>query len=171
MSSTLVFASRRALNALGPRRGRSALPRRMPRRSGGRPVRAGSSASWSGGGQIVGSNGHRESIRCRARYSEAKDGAALNQSIVCASESFKLDITSYAEASGESVQGYWREASRDVSGHMTGRIAEGRFEGEFSAPTFTAGISLTSNGRTQAVSIQPRGGDISDVRIELRRHG
>jgi hypothetical protein len=127
--------------------------------------------NWAGGGEIVGSNGHRESIRCRAEYSEAKDGAALNQSIVCASESFKLDITSYAEASGESVQGYWREASRDVSGHMTGRISGGQFVGEISAATFTAAISLTSNGRTQSVSIRPHGGDISDVRIELKRRG
>ncbi len=126
---------------------------------------------WTGGGQIIGSNGHRESIRCRAEYVEAKEGAALNQTIVCASESFKLDIHSYAEASGESVQGYWRETGRDLSGHMTGRISEGRFEGEIVAPTFTAAISLASNGRTQTVSIQPRGGDISNVRIELKRRG
>jgi hypothetical protein len=126
---------------------------------------------WSGGGQIVGTNGHRESIRCRAEYVEAKEGAALNQTIVCASESFKLDIHSYAEASGESVQGYWRETSRDVSGHMTGNIAEGRFQGEIVAPTFSAKILLISNGRTQSVSIQPRGGDISDVRTELKRRG
>jgi hypothetical protein len=127
--------------------------------------------SWSGAGQIIGTNGHRESIRCRAEYTEAKNGSALNQTIVCASESFKLDIQSYVEASGESVQGYWKEATRAVSGHLTGRISEGRFEGEVSAPTFSATISLTSNGRTQSVSIQPRGGDISDVRIEIRRRG
>ena len=126
---------------------------------------------WTGGGQIVGSNGHRESMRCRAEYSEAKGGAALNQSIVCASESFKFDITSYSEASGDSLQGSWKEASRDVSGHMSGRISEGQFVGEFNAPAFNAGISLTSNGRTQSVSIQPRGGDISEVHIELKRHG
>lgn len=124
---------------------------------------------WRGSGQIVGTNGHHESIRCKAQYAEAKEGLALSQSIVCASESFKLDVTSYVEASGESVQGYWKEASRDVSGNVTGRIAGGRFDGEFSAPAFSATITLTSNGRTQAVSIQPRGGDVADVRIELRR--
>jgi hypothetical protein len=127
--------------------------------------------SWSGTGQIVGANGHRESIRCRAEYSDAKEGTALNQTIVCASESFKFNIHSYAEASGESVQGYWKEATRDVSGHLSGRFSEGRFEGEFSAAAFNASISITSNGRMQAVSIQPRGGDISDVRIELKRQG
>ena len=125
---------------------------------------------WSGGGQVVGSNGHRESIRCRAEYVEAKGGAALNQTIVCASESFKLDIHCYAEAAGGSVQGDWRETGRDLNGHMTGRISEGRFEGEIVGPTFTAAISLASNGRSQTISIQPRGGDISDVRIDLRRH-
>ena len=127
--------------------------------------------SWSGTGQIVGANGHRESIRCRAEYSEAKEGTALNQTIVCASESFKFNIHSYAEASGELVQGYWKESARDVSGHLSGRVSEGRFEGEFSAPAFNASMSITSNGRTQAVSIQPRGGDIADVRIELKRQG
>jgi hypothetical protein len=126
---------------------------------------------WSGGGQIVESNGHRESIRCPAQYAEAKDGSALNQAIVCASESFKLNIKSYVETSGEVVQGYWSEATRDVTGHLTGRVAEGRFEGEISAPAFTATISLTSNGRSQAVSIKPRGGDVSDVRIALKRNG
>jgi hypothetical protein len=127
--------------------------------------------TWSGAGEIIGTNGHRESIRCRAQYSEAKEGSALNQSIVCASESFKLNITSYVEASGESVQGYWKEASRDASGHVTGRISGGQFEGEFSATAFTAAISLTSSGRTQAVDIKPQGGDISEVHIELRRSG
>jgi hypothetical protein len=125
--------------------------------------------AWSGSGQIVGANAHRESIRCRAQYTEDKAGSALNQSIICASESFKLNIKSYVEVSGDSVQGYWKEASRDVSGHVSGRIADGRFEGEFTAPTFSAGIVLTSNGHSQSVSIQPRGGDVSDVRIELRR--
>jgi len=125
--------------------------------------------SWTGSGQIVAANGHNESIRCRAEYTEAKDGSALNQTIVCASESFKLNISSYVEASGESVQGHWHEAARDVSGQVTGRIAGGRFEGEFSATAFSAAISLTSSGRTQTVSIQPRGGDISAVHIELTR--
>jgi hypothetical protein len=126
--------------------------------------------AWSGSGQIVGSNGHRESIRCRAEYAEAKEGSALSQAIVCASESFKLDIKSYVEASGDSIQGYWSEAARDLTGHLTGRIAEGRFEGEISSPASTAAISLTSNGRSQAVSIKPRGGDVSDVRVELKRN-
>jgi hypothetical protein len=124
---------------------------------------------WSGRGQLVGSDGHRESMRCRAEDSEVNGGAAVNQAIVCASESFKFDIRSHVEASGESAKGYWSEVSRNVSGSLTGRIAENQFEGQISSLTFSAAISLTSNGRTQTVSIRPSGGDVTDVRIELRR--
>ena len=126
---------------------------------------------WSGRGQVVGSNGHREPMRCRAEFSELKAGAAVNQAIVCASESFKFDIRSHVEASGESAQGYWTETSRNASGNLTGRIAENQFEGQISSPTFSAAISLTSNGRTQAVTIRPSGGDVTDVRIDLKRGG
>jgi len=70
--------------------------------------------SWSGSGQIVGANGRCESICCRAEYTEAKAGSGLNQTIACASESFKLDIQSYAEAAGELIQGYWKEAARPL---------------------------------------------------------
>ena len=124
---------------------------------------------WSGRGQLVGSDGHRESMRCRAEDSEVNGGAAVNQAIVCASESFKFDIRSHVEASGELAKGYWSEVSRNVSGSLTGRIAENQFEGQISSLTFSAAISLTSNGRTQTVSIRPSGGDVTDVRIELRR--
>ena len=124
---------------------------------------------WSGRGQVVGSDGHRESMRCRAEYSELKASAAVNLAIVCASESFKFDIRSHVDASGESVQGYWTETSRNVSGSLTGRIAANQFEGQISSPTFSATISLTSNGRTQSVTIRPSGGDVADVRVELKR--
>jgi hypothetical protein len=127
---------------------------------------------WSGGGQVIGANGNREQIRCKAQYTPGGGGANLNQSIVCASQSYRLDVESYVEATGESVQGYWREATRDVSGHLTGHISGGHFAGSVTGPSFAAVISLTSNGRKQAVNIRPEGSsDISDVEIELERRG
>jgi hypothetical protein len=127
--------------------------------------------SWSGSGHVVGTKGDREPIRCRASYSEAESGSALNQSIVCASDSYRIEITSYVQASGNEVQGSWNEVTRNASGHLTGQIQGDRFDGSVVGPGFTAAISLTSNGRRQAVSIRPQGGDISDVQLELQRHG
>ena len=125
---------------------------------------------WTGGGEIVGANGNREHIRCRANYGESNRGEALAQSIVCASASYRIDIQSYVEASGQSVQGTWREQTRNISGQLTGTLEGGRFEGSVVGPGFSAQIALRSNGRRQAVNIQPSpGGDIADVRIELER--
>jgi len=125
--------------------------------------------NWIGGGQIIGSNGVPERIRCRANEEEANRGEALSQTIVCASASYRLDIQTNIEASGQRVQGYWRETTRNVSGQLTGRIQGGLFEGTVMGQGFTAGISLQSNGRHQAVNIAPSGGDIAEVRIELER--
>jgi hypothetical protein len=127
---------------------------------------------WTGGGQIVGSNGVREHIRCRASYSESKGGEAMSQTIVCASPDYRIDIQSYARASGRSVQGTWSEATRGVSGRLIGTVEGGLFEGAVYGPGFTTGVSLRSNGRRQAVAIQPSpGSDIAYVRIELERRG
>ena len=94
----------------------------------------------------------------------------MSQTIVCASASYRIDIQSYVEASGRTVQGTWREETRNIAGELTGRIEGGRFEGAVIGPGFSAGISLWSNGRRQQVNIQPSpGGDIADVRIELER--
>ena len=40
---------------------------------------------WRGAGEIVGTNGHRESIRCRAQYTEAKEGFG-SERVDCVSE-------------------------------------------------------------------------------------
>jgi len=126
---------------------------------------------WTGSGQVIGSNGDRERVRCRASYAESRRGEALSQTIVCASASYRVDIQSYVEASGRTVQGTWSEESRGVSGQLTGRIEGGLFEGAVYGQGFTAGVSLRSNGRQQAVNIEPSGGDIAGVTIELERRG
>ena len=125
--------------------------------------------AWTGGGKIVDANGVAERIRCRANGAPAREGKALSQSIVCASASYRLDIESYVEASGATVEGNWRETTRAIGGHLTGRIAGGRFQGAVNGSGFAAEISLDSNGRTQRVNIQPHGGQVADVSIQLER--
>lgn len=126
---------------------------------------------WTGGGEVISSNGLPERIRCRANYDESSGGAAMSQTIVCASASYRIDIQSYVEASEGRVQGSWREATRGISGELTGVLADGRFAGAVRGAGFTAQISLRSNGRRQAVEIRPSGGDIAEVHIELERRG
>jgi hypothetical protein len=127
---------------------------------------------WTGGGQVIGSNGVRERIRCRASYDESQQGWAMSQTIVCASASYRIDIQSSVEASGPTVHGTWQEETRDISGELTGTLEGGQFRGAVVGPGFSAGIWFRSNGRRLQVTIQPSpGGDIADVQIELERRG
>jgi len=134
-----------------------------------RPVR--SNLSSATGPAAARSSARTESPSASDAEREANRGEALSQTIVCASASYRLDIQIYVEASGQTVQGYWRETTRNVSGQLTGRIQGGLFEGAVMGQGFTAGISLRSNGRRQTVNIAPSGGDIANVRIELERRG
>ena len=54
---------------------------------------------------------------------------------------------------------------------MTGRISAGRFVGEIQRRHFQRRDFADLQRPNPGVSIQPRGGDISDVRIELKRSG
>jgi hypothetical protein len=125
--------------------------------------------TWRGYGHVIVSDGRSERISCRATYSTSGGGEALSQSLVCASDSYRFDVHSYVVADDRGVEGYWQEATRDVTGHLTGQVEGGNFEGAIAGPTFTAQLSLKTTGRKQAVTIAPRGGDIVKVDIVLSR--
>jgi hypothetical protein len=129
------------------------------------------SGHWRGAGEIVGSDGRRERISCRASYETSEAGMNLTQSLVCASDSYRFDIHSNAVADGENVQGDWQEATRNVSGSLKGSIQNGIFEGSVEGAGFTAQLSLRTNGRKQSVVIVPRGADIQKVDIALTHGG
>jgi hypothetical protein len=124
---------------------------------------------WRGSGQVVGVNGGSERINCRANYSALQEGAALSQTLVCASDSYRIDIRSNVVAAGQQVQGHWEETTRQATGDLVGHIANGAFEGDVTGPGFTAAISLRAVGRRQYVDIQAQGGDIAKVEINLSR--
>jgi hypothetical protein len=127
------------------------------------------SGAWRGAGQVVGANGNRERITCRATYTISDNGSGLTQTLVCASDSYRVDINSYIVADGHNVQGHWQETTRQVQGDLTGQIADGDFEGGVSGVGFTAKISLRASGRKQVLNIKPDAGDVSSVDIQLSR--
>jgi hypothetical protein len=124
---------------------------------------------WGGAGQITGVNGTAEKIRCHASYATPSDQRSLSQSLTCASDSYRIEIRSFVVAEAQNVQGHWEETTRQVTGHLTGKIADGRFEGSVSGAAFTANLSLSATDRKQTLVITPQGGDISRVSIVLSR--
>ena len=115
---------------------------------------AGMAGNWSGGGTVMLDDGSTERIRCRATYAVGAGGNGLNQSLTCASDSYKFNLSSNVIAQGGALSGTWSESSRGVNGNLEGRGASGNFQVVASAPGFTANISLTTRGNRQSVVIR-----------------
>jgi hypothetical protein len=113
-------------------------------------------------------DGSTERIRCRATYAVGNGGTGLNQSLVCASDSYKFDLKTSVVAEGNTLSGTWSESSRGVNGSIEGRASSGNFQVVANAPGFSANISLTTRGNRQSVVIkaesQFRGATISLTR-------
>jgi hypothetical protein len=125
----------------------------------------GLAGNWSGAGTVTLDDGSTERIRCRATYAVGNGGAGLNQTLICASDSYKFDLRSNVVAERGVLSGTWSESSRGVSGNLEGRGSNGNFQVAVSAPGFSANLSLTTHGNRQSVVIraesQFRGASIS----------
>ena len=73
---------------------------------------AGFNGAWSGTGTVALSDGTTERIRCKADYKVNGTGLGLKQSLRCASDSYKFDLTSDVTSNGGRLSGNWSEASR-----------------------------------------------------------
>ncbi len=125
---------------------------------------------WRGTGKISMSDGTKELISCRGTYSVGDAGASLTQSLVCASASYKVEVSSQVEAQGGRLSGSWSEATRGASGSVSGTVSGGVIRAVVTGGTFSAGLSLAVSGNTQNVVIRPQGStDIVGVTVTLRR--
>lgn len=125
----------------------------------------GMAGNWSGGGTVTLDDGSTERIRCRATYAVGGGGAALNQSLVCASDSYKFDLRTNVVAERGALSGTWSENSRGITGNLEGHSSGGNFQVMANSPGFSANLALTTRGNRQSVVIRPdsqfRGASIS----------
>jgi hypothetical protein len=115
---------------------------------------AGMAGVWSGAGTVTLDDGSTERIRCRATYAVGEGGNGLQQTLTCASDSYKFNLTSSVEAKGSAVSGTWSETSRNINGSIEGRSGPGVVQVVATAPGFSANISLTTRGNKQSVVIR-----------------
>src|SRR6202140_5926631 len=95
---------------------------------------AGMAGNWSGGGTVTLDDGSRERLRCRSSYAVGAGGNGLNQSLTCASDSYKFNLASNVVSEGGSLSGTWSESSRGIVGTIQGRGSNGNFQAIASAP-------------------------------------
>jgi hypothetical protein len=116
---------------------------------------SGMAGVWSGGGTVTLDDGSTEHIRCRATYAVSPNGTGLNQTLVCASDSYKFDLRTNVVAEQGVLSGTWSESSRGINGNLEGRASNGNFQVIATAPGFVADITLTTRGNRQSVVIKP----------------
>jgi hypothetical protein len=121
--------------------------------------------AWSGTGTVSMSDGSSERIRCRATY-KVDGGSALAQTLRCASDSYKFDLSSNVTSQGNNISGSWSEASRNIYGNLVGKAGGGQIDVFVEAAGFAANITLTTRGNKQSVSISSKG-EIRGVSINM----
>ncbi|WP_159009655.1 hypothetical protein [Bradyrhizobium sp. S69] len=127
---------------------------------------AGFNGSWSGTGTVSLSDGTTEHIRCKADYKVNGSGLNLKQSLHCASDSYKFDLSSDVTSQGDRISGNWSEASRNVFGNLQGTAGGGQIDVFVEASGFAANLTLRTTGNRQTVQISSKG-DIRGVNITL----
>src|ERR1700692_817321 len=127
---------------------------------------AGFNGAVSGNGTVALSDGTTERIRCKADYKVDGSGLGLKQSLHCASDSYKFDLSSDVTSQGDRISGYWSEASRNVNGSLQGTAGGGRIEVFVQAAGFAANLILQTNGNKQTVEISSKG-EIKGVNITM----
>ncbi len=127
---------------------------------------AGFDGAWSGNGTISLSDGSTERLRCRADYKVDNAGLGLKQTLRCASDSYKFDLSSDVTSQGDRVSGNWTETSRNIFGSLQGTAGSGKIDVTVEAPGFSASLALRANGNKQTVQIISKG-DIRGVSITM----
>jgi hypothetical protein len=127
---------------------------------------AGFDGAWSGNGTVSLSDGSIERLRCRAVYQVDDTGLVLKQSLRCASDSYKFDLSSDVTSHGDHITGNWSETNRNISGSLLGTAGSGKIDVTVESPGFTASLTLRTTGNKQTVQITSKG-EIKGVSITL----
>lgn len=116
--------------------------------------------SWSGNGSITIANGETtgtERIRCKGKYTVDNGGNGLRQSLRCASDSYRFDLTSNVTANGKTVTGSWGEESRGVNGMLQGQISGNEISALVETNAFAATFDMSTRGNRQTINIASKG--------------
>jgi hypothetical protein len=130
----------------------------------------GFNGSWSGNGTVALSDGTTERIRCKASYNVNGAGLGLKQTLRCASDSYKFDLSTDITSQGDRIYGNWSEASRNIFGNLQGTAGGGQIEVFVEASGFAASVTLRTTGSRQTVQISSKG-EIRSVNITMSKGG
>jgi hypothetical protein len=91
--------------------------------------------------------------------------------LLCASDSYKFDLTANVAYQGGAISGSFQEATRSLGGGISGRsTGEGRqVQAVAQAPGVTSNITLMTRGNHQSVSIVTPGAEVPEITVSLEK--
>ena len=127
----------------------------------------GLAGTWSGSGHIQLVNGDKESLKCKAYYTDK--GEDLGIALRCASTSYKIDLRAQLTASGSALSGSWEERQFNAAGNATGQATGNKISLSVVGGGMSAAMSVTTTGQSQAVAITTDGTAMKGANIALSR--
>lgn len=125
--------------------------------------------TWLGEGRVVLSDGQMERIRCRASGDVGDDGDSIRQHLRCAGPSYNFDIRNTVTARQGRITGSWDEATRNISGQVTGAASGNVVRARVEGAQFTADVTMVPTKGSLRVTLVPYGTSVREVSILLRR--
>jgi hypothetical protein len=125
--------------------------------------------SWSGNGTANTSDGGRERVRCIAKYAPQSSGHRLGIDLRCASDAYKVEFIGTIIETGNALSGTWFESTRRIGGKISGKAAGNQFNVRADGETFTALMSVKTQGNHQTFDMESPGAWIPRFSIALNR--
>jgi hypothetical protein len=124
--------------------------------------------SWSGAGSIRLDDGRTEGLKCKAYYSP-RGGASMGLALRCASASNKIDLRATLNSTGSRIAGNWEERTFNVSGSASGQASGNAIKLAIDAGVLSGSMNVTTNGKSQTISVRTDGTGLRGVNINLSR--
>jgi hypothetical protein len=126
--------------------------------------------SWKGTGRVSDIHGKSEALSCKSSNNPSQDGVAMALSLVCASDSYRVDFHADLYTDGQALHGTWSEKTRDASGNVEGDITPQVIHATTTAPGFSANIVIhVSAGKKLDVDLKAHGTSIDHVAVSMKR--
>ena len=130
----------------------------------------GLAGKWAGTGVVTYSDGTKERLQCSVKYEQSNQDS-ISQILACTSDTYNFKINAYYKNNAASLAGHWDELVMQISGSISGTVANGRITGNLRGPGFQAQVVVDTHGDRQTVTISAPEQRISEVAIAVRKGG
>jgi hypothetical protein len=126
--------------------------------------------AWHGSGKAADIHGKTETLSCKSSNSPSSDGIAMSLSLVCASDSYRVDFHADLYTDGTALRGTWTETTRQATGEIKGSITPDLINATASAPGFSASVAIkVLGGKRLEVDLNAQGTTVNHVVVTMKR--